>query len=437
MQDDELPKGLTIRTSAAGTPSFQFSYNWRGQRYRQTLESDPRDAQQRAYAIRLIQAFHVARRQPGFNPAAFFPPTQHRRSTTADTTVREAVVAWIEQAALRLRPCTVRRFAWSLRWYGQGPAPIAAIPIAGLQPAHLRKFISAATVSRRTMRVHLQPLRGVIEEALEDGLLEKNPLAAATVRRLIKAQPDRRIRAIDPFTEEEIAAIYQAAFAESANFAELVALGFHSGLRESELLALPWAAVDFVHHTLRVELGMVESHLGDPKNPYARRDVELRPAAMAALQRAKAHTFLRPEGTVFINPRSNEPWQASRQLMRVWTPVLKRAGVRYRNAYQMRHTYISQMLRAGEDPAFIQRQVGHASLTQIHTTYGAYIDEARGGKGKHAWRGGYGAEAAGLRPTPASREIAAAPGPQEAPDSGTFGHTNSPQTAKAMIKLVK
>jgi integrase len=425
MQDDELPKGLTIRTSAAGTPSFQFSYNWRGQRYRQTLESDPRDAQQRIYAIRLIQAFHVARRQPGFNPAAFFPPTQHRGLPTADTTVRQAVTAWIERAAQRLRPCTVQRFGWSLNWYGCGSAAIADVRLADLSPAHLRNFIAATAISRRTLRVHLQPLRGVIEEALEDGILAKSPLAAASVRKLIKAQPDNISREIDPFTEEEMAAIYRAALGESANFAELALLGFHSGLRESELLALSWEAVDSIHGTLHINCGVVDGHVDEPKNRHSKRDVQLREAALGALQRAKAQTFLRPEGRVFINPRTNKAWESATQLMRIWRPVLKRAGVRYRNPYQMRHSYISHMLRAGEDPAFIQRQVGHANLWMIQTTYGRYIDEARGRKGAHLWRGSYGG-------------AAAAPAATAAPaDLGTHGHTVSAEAPKHLIRLVK
>ncbi len=52
---------------------------------------------------------------------------------------------------------------------------------------------------------------------------------------------------------------------------------------------------------------------------------------------------------IFHNPFTQVPWNSSDQIRDPWRTVLKRAGVRYRNPYQMRHTYASMILSAGEN----------------------------------------------------------------------------------------
>jgi integrase len=52
---------------------------------------------------------------------------------------------------------------------------------------------------------------------------------------------------------------------------------------------------------------------------------------------------------------------------RMWKRILLRAGVRYR--YQMRHTYASMMLQAGESVMWVARQMGHTDWTLTARTY--------------------------------------------------------------------
>jgi integrase len=39
--------------------------------------------------------------------------------------------------------------------------------------------------------------------------------------------------------------------------------------------------------------------------------------------------------------------------------TLKKANIDYRNPYQTRHTYASQMLSRGENPMWVAHQLGH------------------------------------------------------------------------------
>ena len=52
--------------------------------------------------------------------------------------------------------------------------------------------------------------------------------------------------------------------------------------------------------------------------------------------------------TVFHNPRHHKPWKDDQAIRKtVWIPALERAGIKYRNPYQTRHTFASTMLSKG------------------------------------------------------------------------------------------
>ncbi|TLS78270.1 hypothetical protein FE236_00480 [Mariprofundus erugo] len=54
---------------------------------------------------------------------------------------------------------------------------------------------------------------------------------------------------------------------------------------------------------------------------------------------------------------------------------MRDSGVRYRNPYQSRHTYASMMLSAGENPAWIAKQMGHTNMQMVLQKYGRYMPD--------------------------------------------------------------
>jgi integrase len=63
-------------------------------------------------------------------------------------------------------------------------------------------------------------------------------------------------------------------------------------------------------------------------------------------------------------------------------PIDRRAGVRYRNPYQTRHTCASTLLSAGENPMWVAQQMGHADWAMIRKVYGRWIPEVDPGTGE-------------------------------------------------------
>lgn len=58
-----------------------------------------------------------------------------------------------------------------------------------------------------------------------------------------------------------------------------------------------------------------------------------------------------------------------------WETAMRRAGIRYRKAYQSRHTYACWSLAAGANPNFIAKQMGHSDAQMVYRVYGPWMAE--------------------------------------------------------------
>jgi integrase len=55
--------------------------------------------------------------------------------------------------------------------------------------------------------------------------------------------------------------------------------------------------------------------------------------------------------------------------------ILRKAGVRYRNPYQTRHTFASTLLSSGANPLYVAKQMGHRDTEMITRNYGRWIEQ--------------------------------------------------------------
>jgi integrase len=124
------------------------------------------------------------------------------------------------------------------------------------------------------------------------------------------------------------------------------------------------------------------------KTEAGSREVKLLLPALDALKAQKAHTFLKG-AEVFQRPRTTDRWTGDKAIREsMWSPALKRAGVRYRKPYQTRHTYASLMLMAGENPLWVAKQMGHTDAALTLKRYARWITSDMpdaGNKAVAAW----------------------------------------------------
>ncbi len=67
---------------------------------------------------------------------------------------------------------------------------------------------------------------------------------------------------------------------------------------------------------------------------------------------------------------------------KAWEPVLKRLNLRYRPPYQMRHTFATLAISAGENINWVARMLGHKSPVVTLEKYNRFVPNLTRADGK-------------------------------------------------------
>jgi len=135
-------------------------------------------------------------------------------------------------------------------------------------------------------------------------------------------------------------------------------VAFSTGMRPGELCALKWESVDFTRQEITVERHIIRG-LETPGGKTGTRVISCkeRPIVFAAVKRQRALTQLKSP-YVFIGKRDAGPLNYEHLHTKVWLPTLKRCGVRARDSYNTKDTFITIALSAGEDMGWIANSAG-------------------------------------------------------------------------------
>jgi integrase len=259
------------------------------------------------------------------------------------------------------------------------------LALTALTWKHIREWVRSQNWSPKTQNNKLSLLRRALNEAVELEMIDHHPMAGKVIRsrktRAATAKP--KGDTIDPFDHAERAALVQTSTGQMRN---LIQFNLWSGLRLSELFALNWDNVDWINGRVYIEGALTQqaNDIESTKTEAGDRAVDLLPPALAALKAQKSHTFLAGK-EVFQNPYTGQRWTGDLALRaRQWKTLLKRAGIRWRPPKQMRHTFASMMLMAGESPQWVAAMMGHRDWTFTARIYYRWIPKDADGAGLKA-----------------------------------------------------
>lgn len=370
-----LPTGVKIR-EMKGASRLQIFFTWENKACRELLPLCPINKNSIKYAENLRNEIRRKISEGTFVYADYFPDSPRAKQVDSSAQVMRDVLAqqletYRKQVANnQLSPATYRGYAKSLN--SERMSYWHAWKLSEVTPSALRDWISTMDCTSKAIRNMLIPLRSVFEDALNDGSIEFNPFERIALAKLIRQTSKASDYVIDPFNAEEQAVILNACRADEW---PMFQFWFETGLRPGELQALEWRHVDFEHAIIRIEQNLVAGVIKGPKTESGKREVDLSTKAIEALKQQKSISFMRGK-RVWLNQRTLEPWETDAQVRKTaWLPLMKRAGIPYRNPYQIRHTYASTRLTAGANPWYMADQLGHADVTMIFKTYGKFIRE--------------------------------------------------------------
>jgi integrase len=351
------PMGRGPGVRATSATSIQIDFRYKGKRCRERIALAPTPANLK-YAKRLKAVIDHEIATHTFEYAKHFPDSPRARSQSdVSRKLLGALLDYCESLSGQLQPETVDEYRHDAAIVADGLGK--STTVAGLTRAQVRTWVSTLSLSKKRIDNLLIPLRGLLNQAVEDGEIQTSPLAGFKIRRT-----EKRVESIDPFTPQEIKAL------GGSSLGDVWTAWAWTGLRSGEIIGLECDDVDIAGGRLEVRRAVRVGREKSPKTESGKRSVHLLPAAREALKRIKGQ---RTAGPLFVNPNTGERWHEDRGLARAFRRDCKAAGVRYRYPYQLRHTYATWALSAGENPAWIAKQMGHSDTLMLFRVYGKWM----------------------------------------------------------------
>jgi integrase len=152
------------------------------------------------------------------------------------------------------------------------------------------------------------------------------------------------------------------------------ALELSTGMREGELLALKWSAVDLDHARLQVRATVKRTPQGfvmsEAKTARGRRQLRLTPTVVRSLRQHQARQMEERQAVgpawednnlVFPNGLGR-PMEHGNLLRRYFWPLLRKAGLPRIRFHDLRNTAATLLLLGGINPKIVSEMLGHASV---------------------------------------------------------------------------
>jgi len=354
---------------------------------------------------------HAARRQRAHDEPSWCPAAERRRTrveaaravTARPVRLREYAERWLrEHVEIACKPRTREHYASVFKHHVY--PTLGDVALGDVTRERLRTLLAERSAAGRTSKKKRQegngeheplsrstlaniliPLRALLNAAVDDGKIASNP--AVRLGRFSRGLNEREARKVEALTAEELACVLAVAsklYPESADILHVLAW---TGLRLGEACALQWGDIDVAGRFLEVRrtIGLRARRLlvGAPKSGQARR-VDL-PAVLASrlgerrsireAEAAVAEEQLSP--WVFPSPSDSEkPLNAEHLRFKVWYRILRHANLRGVRLHDLRHTYASLLLQAGEPIGYVKQQLGHSSIQVTVDRYGHFVPGA-------------------------------------------------------------
>lgn len=367
---------------AGSTSSILVTFYYQGTKYRERVKAVPTPANLRI-AAGFRQEILAAIADGSFDYATTFPHSKRAARIQPQHTepdkllVGDLLNRWYDQNCHRLKRSTAIVYLDNIR--RQLLPAFGNIPVAELTKARVKDWVYGNDCRITTSLQYLSVLRSAFNDAVADDLIPTNPIAGLRIRapRIIKTDP------IDPFDAAERATILGSLAGAERNMVEF---WFWTGLRSSEIVALEWGDIDWVHNKIHITKAKTDRSNGvveGTKTQASTRFIELLKPAKDALLRQKEHTLM--AGKLVFVRRDGEPYAGARDIRdQLWTRALRKAGVRYRYPYQCRHTYATMLLDAGENIRWISAQLGHTNWTFTARVYTRFMPQSFADAGSKA-----------------------------------------------------
>ncbi|MDO5352138.1 MAG: site-specific integrase, partial [Succinatimonas sp.] len=264
-----------------------------------------------------------------------------------DVTLKKYLMtkSWIEKLAPTLKVCNLTRVAYQ----------------------QLLNDYASCHERQTTMDFHHQ-LKGAILDAVDEGLISKDPTRKAIIKG--KTPRQKKIKYLNQFELHKLLAGLN--LTRDISWDWFILLVAKTGIRFSEALAITPKDFDFSHQILSIS--KTWNYKGDggflpTKNTSSVRKVQI--DWQTVIQFCDLIKDLPQEKPIFVKEKSIYNSTVNGILAR----HCRKAGIPLISIHGLRHTHASLLLFAGVSIASVARRLGHSSMTTTQKTYLHIIHE--------------------------------------------------------------
>ena len=299
-----------------------------------------------------------------------------------DLTVGQWLAIWQRDFLGNVKPGTMISYETQIRVHilpALGEIKLTALRTPVVQ--RLYNQILAKGLSPKTIKNIHGCLHRALDIAVRVGYLTKNPTSACIL-------PTVRQAEMQPLDTPDLKKLLEALRGEE--YEAIITTALFTGMRSGELLGLTWDCIDFSNGIIRVTKQLLQPRrkgrpfaYGTPKNGKGR-TLTPAPFVMSVLCEHKKAQDLQRQAVgpawddggfpnlVFTHPDGSHLSQPT--VWKALQKILKKAGLERHRFHDLRHTYVVNAFRAGDDVKTVQQNAGHYSAAFTLDRY-AHVTE--------------------------------------------------------------
>lgn len=266
-----------------------------------------------------------------------------------------------------VREATLSKYLMTQKWIEKLAPKLKIAELTRTAYQQLLNDYAKEHERQTTLDFHHQ-LKGAILDAVDEGLIERDPTRKAIIKG--KQPGAKKIKYLNQFELHTL--IADLDLTEEVNWDWFILLVAKTGMRFSEALAITPGDFDFARQTLSV--GKTWDYKGDggflpTKNKSSVRKIQI--DWQIVVKFSELIKGLPEDEPIFVgdtkiyNSTVND----------VLTRHCKSCGISEISIHGLRHTHASLLLFAGVSIASVARRLGHASMTTTQKTYLHIIQE--------------------------------------------------------------
>ena len=306
----------------------------------------------------------------------------------SNQTVAQWLETWSKDYLLGVKDSTALLYRQSIRLY---IVPhVGTVRLDKLTSPMVQKFYNElvqptdpdrSPISAKSVKNVHGIFHRALQQAVKIGLLRMNPTDGCILPRIVKKE-------IHPLTSQQIAELLKLLPGHPHEYLYQIAL--FTGMREGELLGLPWDCVDYASGTILVKQQLHKENtkggvtkIVPPKNDKSR-IIPMAPSVAELFRKQRARqdelrSLLGDKwieaGLVFTGPFGG--YLSYRTVYDCFKRLAAKIGAPEARVHDLRHTYAVVCLESGVDIKTLQENLGHATATFTLDIYGHVSQKMR------------------------------------------------------------